>query len=293
MLAEFRSHRSLSVGDALNGITARPALILILIIPVLILTTMVTQAFSYAAIRALEGYWRRGGPMSLAKNMMIWRHHRRRNQLKAARRDAAERAFAHARPVLLGKYPYAVVAALELQAIDKKGPALDPSDDDLFRKLSWRSHCTPWHLAKVDRYADRLKDYPGRPWRTMPTTLGNVLRATEDSLMNAGDDVEGFAMRRREFASARVRLHHDQFRGRMDMYSTLVFVALILAALASGFLVERVPDWQVAVFGVAYLVFAWVCYGSAVASARGYCVALRQMDRKPQPASAFSSPSGP
>ena len=281
LLVQFRSSRSMSVSDALDRITKDPAQILILIIPVLVLTTMITQAFSFAAIRALEGYWARRGPLGWLRSGMIRRHARRRDRLKQRREEAAKEAFAAVRTDLLRKRPYAVVAALELQAIDADVPALSPEDQAVYDKLSWRNTCTPWELAKVDQLDRQLDDYPERPTRTMPTKLGNVLRRTEDSLTHAGRDVQGFAMRRLGLVSARVQTQHDQFRDRLDMYCTLVFVSLVLAIVSAAMLWDRVRWFQTASLAAGFTLFACVCYGSAIASARGYCVALKQMDAAP------------
>ena len=59
LFAQFRSQRSLAVGKALGAITGDVSRVLILLVPVLLLATMLTQAFSYGAIRTLEGYWQR------------------------------------------------------------------------------------------------------------------------------------------------------------------------------------------------------------------------------------------
>src|SRR5437763_1360450 len=99
-LLQFRAQRSLNLADAANAITKHPATVLILALPVLISTTLVTQAFSFEAIRALEGYWRRPGIASLRNPMIRW-HVWRRGRLRSRRRKASAKAFAHARPLLL------------------------------------------------------------------------------------------------------------------------------------------------------------------------------------------------
>ncbi len=117
----------------------------------------------------------------------------------------------------------------------------------------------------------------------MPMQLGNVLRSTEAKLRNAGGDVSSFALRRRGLVDTRIQLQHDQFRTRLDMYCILVFVSILLAALAPLLLI-RVPHGD-ALAAVKWLIpsalfiaLALTSYHAAIASARGYCSILRVMD---------------
>lgn len=117
----------------------------------------------------------------------------------------------------------------------------------------------------------------------MPTQLGNVLRSTEARLKHAGGDVSSFALRRRKLADARTQLQHDQFRTRLDMYCTLVFVALFLAVLSPWLLRdvahghrEDLVRWLMP--SALFLALAFASYKAAVAIARGYCSILRVMD---------------
>lgn len=286
LLAQFHAQNSLSVGVALKAITKHPGQILILVIPVLILTTMLTQAFSYAAIRALEGYWQRRGPAGGLRSAMTRRHAVRRAQLETRRERSARKAFGAIRADLMMVYSFAVVGALELQAVEADVPTLTDADQTIYNATTWRATCKPWDLAKVEQLDLQRADYPLLPSRTMPTKLGNILRATEDSLKHGRDDVQGFAMRRRDLVSPRVQLQHDQFRDRLDMYCTLVFVSVVLAAISGVLLSGSVRWWQTTATAAGFIVFACACYGSAIASARGYCVALKRMDEAPDPVTA-------
>src|ERR1700760_3896342 len=64
VLLQFRSDKSADVLAAVRALTADPVRVLVLIIPLLVIATVVTQAFSFEAIRTLEGYWRRRGLIS-------------------------------------------------------------------------------------------------------------------------------------------------------------------------------------------------------------------------------------
>src|ERR1039457_3012794 len=74
LLLQFRGDKSADPLKAVRALTADPVRVLVLIVPLLVLATVVTQAFSFEAIRTLEGYWHRRGPASLARTLMIKRH---------------------------------------------------------------------------------------------------------------------------------------------------------------------------------------------------------------------------
>src|SRR5262249_34431043 len=106
----------------------------------------------------------------------------------------------------------------------------------------------------------------------------NLIRATEDDLDNAGDDVQGFVLRQRNRVSRRIQIQHDQFRTRLDMYCTLVFVCISLTVITPVALAGRVDVIAIAITTASFAVMAVASYLAAIASAGGYCMALRQMD---------------
>jgi hypothetical protein len=74
ILLQFRGDRSVNVLTAIRTLTADPVRVLVLLVPLLVIATIVTQAFSFEAITTLEGYWRRRGPASFARTLMIQCH---------------------------------------------------------------------------------------------------------------------------------------------------------------------------------------------------------------------------
>lgn len=116
----------------------------------------------------------------------------------------------------------------------------------------------------------------------MPTKLGNLLRATEDDLKNAGGDVRSFVLRQRNKVGKRIQMQHDQFRTRLDMYSTLFFVSLFLTCLTPAILLGRVSAASIGVTAAIFAAMATASYLAAISSAAGYCTALRQMDEATQ-----------
>lgn len=220
-LLQFRAQRSLNFAHAATSLTKDPATILILAVPVLVSSTLVTQAFSFEAIKVLEGYWRRSGITSLIGMLMIRWHVHRKTSLRTRRKKAYARAFANARPRLLE--------------------------------------------AKV---------------RILPTRLGNSIRATEDKLKHVVDeDLEGFVLQQRDNVSRRVLQQHDQFRARLEMYCILVFASGLLTVSAPVLLIGRsIQIWEILTILGGFAAVSFASYQAAIASAKGYCAALKQID---------------
>jgi hypothetical protein len=111
--------------------------------------------------------------------------------------------------------------------------------------------------------------------------LGNLIRATEDRLKNVVDqDLEGFVLQQRVNVSSRVQQQHDQFRARLEMYCILVFVSGLLAAVTPGLLIGRsIRIWEIYAILGGFAAVSFSSYQAAIASARGYCAALKQMDK--------------
>jgi hypothetical protein len=281
-LLQFRAQRSLGLARAATSLTKDPATVLILAVPVLVISTLITQAFSFEAIQTLEGYWRRPVVTSLVRNPMIRWHVYRKTWLRTRRKKACARAFANARPLLLdAKVPHPIVDALEASALGADLPTLAPEYVDRFNRMSWRSRCNAWELARVDYLLNAEESYPPQSSRILPTRLGNLIRATEDRLKNVVDqDLEGFVLQQRVNVSSRVQQQHDQFRARLEMYCILVFVSGLLAAVTPGLLIGRsIRIWEIYAILGGFAAVSFSSYQAAIASARGYCAALKQMDK--------------
>jgi hypothetical protein len=291
LLLQFRADKSANPLKAVGALTADPVRVLVLIIPVLVLTTVVTQAFSFEAIRTLEGYWRRRGVASLARTLMIKRHVRRVSALVNRRKRASEVAYYSAEPkILRANVPPSLVNAMKAQALELEDPPpLTDEERSELGKHNWENWCDAWHIAKIEHLRDAQDDYPLETHRILPTKLGNLIRATEDQLRNTDGEVQGFALRRYADAPRFIQDQHDKFRSRLEMYCTLVFVSASLLILTPPILLFR------SAVGIPATIFITVCFGAlseasylaAIASARGYCSSLREIDN-----SISSSPAG-
>ena len=284
-LLQFRLQGAISLSEALGQAQKAGWALALLTVPILILATLVTQAFSFEAIRILEGYWRRPGPPSWLRSGLIRYQVGRKKRLGSKRIKASVKAFSSARPrLILGKTDPAVIHALECKAIGATNPSAESMTDEQkgsLKALEWWYLCDAHLLARVDLLRAMEREYPRRDSRILPTRLGNVIRATEDGLKRAGDDLEGFALRARPLVSSRVRSQHDQFRTRLDMYCILVFVSAVLTGLSPLLLWPiwvKSHDLWVAAITSLFALLAASSYYAAIASAKGYAAALRQMD---------------
>jgi hypothetical protein len=142
---------------------------------------------------------------------------------------------------------------------------------------TWRDEADAWRLARVDRLLAEYNSYPVDS-RILPTRLGNLIRTTEDKLKEAGGDVRSFVFRQRDKVSRRVQVQHDQFRTRLDMYCTLVFVSMFLMLIAPAVLAGRIGVAATAITIGCFAVMSVASYLAALASASGYCTTLMQMN---------------
>ena len=285
ILLQFRSARSANLLDAVRELTADPVQVLVIIIPLLVIAAVVTQAFSFQAIRALEGYWPGRGPVSFARTLMIRRHIHRKKAITKRRLAEVEKALRTAMPaMLMSGIPFPIVKALEAYLSGKEPPQLTSEQREMAVSTQWRSWCDAWRLAKVDHLMNEEESYPDTS-RILPTKLGNLLRATEDQLRHTDDDLQGYALRRYEMAPRQIQIQHDVYRTRLEMYCTLVFVSGSLMLFTPIALLGRVNVAALAITFASFAVMAVVSYLAALTSADGYCFALRQMDES-FPASA-------
>jgi hypothetical protein len=280
LLLQFRSDKSVDLLKAVQALTADPVRVLVLIVPVLVLATVVTQAFSFEAIRTLEGYWR--GLASVARTLMIKRHVHRARTLTKRRQRACEIAYYTAEPrILRDNISLPVVHAMKAQALELDDPP--PLTDEERRELdkrNWENWCPAWHIAKIEHLRDAEEDYPLETHRILPTRLGNLIRATEDQLQNTEGDVQGFALRRYAGAPRLVQVEHDRFRSRLEMYCTLVFVSASLLILTPLVLFRSgIEIAAIVIISACFGALSEASYLAAIASARGYCSALREMDK--------------
>lgn len=294
VVVQFAAQGAIDLGLAIDDLMRDKWTVVLLAVPVLVMATLVTQAFSFESIRALEGYWHRRGLATWARRILISHQSRRKRSIRTERLRRSHEAFLDSRAAWLDRgFSAPLVNALERASRDEDPldttECINETDLAKLQHLNWRTRCSPVEMAEIYYLSKAEEEYPAEH-RLLPTRLGNIMRATEDRLTGASDDVEGYALRRREHASPRVQLQHDQFRTRLDMYCTLFFVSLLLAlftlvvlgvwvAYPSGWALTDVA-WTIGL-AAALGALAWASYLASIASARGYLTALVHMDEAP------------
>ncbi len=266
---------------------------LTLIVIAIVVTTMLSQAFSFGAIRRLEGYWGASKfALILARKGSNWQSRVRRGLSKQHDR-AIQAAWVQVHQAIRStqrgglskdreksvlesplakletppKFTAAMTAKLKERIVGVAASRRLSADQALtVRGFDWEAYVDRETLHTLRSAENRLRDFPQSASHVMPTRLGNVLRRAEDA--TGQEDVEQFVERVFDRLPFSLQLSHDQERSRLDLYCAMVFIlwfAVVPASLAF------VPLWQawpacvlVAVAG------SWICYSAALASARHY-----------------------
>jgi hypothetical protein len=263
----------------LGGVVAALGLVAVL--------TLLTQAFSFEAIRALEGYWGTGARVERLAEKSRRRHLERRKRivenLRTATTDAWESAAAaikakNAAVEAIGREPPftpPVVEALRVKALRGRRPPLTEAEQLLVMRTDWRSLADGELLRRRVGLMKRLEDYP-IPRHVLPTRLGNVLRHFEDKTEH--QEVESLVEDRWDRLPFSLKLRHDELRGRLEIYCSMVFVAAFVGVFAAIRFAGSHPPYALAacVIAIAGMVFF---YNAAVASARAYGPLLRRIAR--------------
>lgn len=250
----------------------------VVLIVLIVVMTMLTQSFAFEAIRVLEGYWGPFLPLEWLTDLCSLRfcwtarylNWRRGRLLQAAvvqvecelrkeekaRLDVGEEPFFT--EVRLGHLRRHIVEEEELDDVDDRTRRW-------VRNHPWRRDLKATTSRRLTNVETRLRDYPD-PTRVLPTRLGNVIRRHED---NTGErNLESFVQRVWSRLPFSLQVQHDEYRARLDLYCTMVFVFPVLAALA---VVRLYPYRPYAITAVVVMaVLCWWIYRAGIASARAW-----------------------
>lgn len=243
----------------------------VLLSMVIVVCTMVTQAFSFEAIRVLEGYWGAGDRAEkiAARRCKKFEAHKSaleskyESLTKAAWRDV-ESSIAKQKP----RFTRAMTNKLRERITGEAATGtLGHTNQERVMAYDWEAHVDQGVLRRLRNVEKRLADYPRDSSRIMPTQLGNVLRRYEAE--TGAGDVEGFIERVYQRLPFSLQLSHDEQRARLDLYCSMVFVLWFCALVATA----RFGWWDwpyTATFVGAAGVASGVAYRAAIASARYY-----------------------
>lgn len=285
LLVQLHQRNYMDIPDAVHSLATQPWGIIIIMIFALVLVTMVTQAFSFQAIRFLEGYWSSGFPFDRLLACGVRMQLKRRNKLRKKSKKVEQQAFESARPGLLQGKDREYIGVWEDSVYEvprKNRPERNKALIAAATDADWRPRADPGSVAVFDRCKSRLDNFPANNHRLLPTRLGNTLRSSEDSLGLEGRVLEGFVMENYAKIPARLMVQHDQFRDRLDMYSNLVFVFFLLAFASVPLLYGSVAEaaWMASIGGLlTFILLAYLSYRAAISSAEAYGTILVTISR--------------
>jgi hypothetical protein len=265
--------------QAMGAIKVGGALLLFIAVVVL---TIFTQAFSYEAIRVLEGYWGTGRPLRWYARWRCDRFESRAarlrrtyKQLTAAAWDDAEAEINHQQRKaidsgmldkdLLSWTPN-MLAWLGGQLKGQRTVVDIGADRAAALDIPWQRFAHPDFFRRQVNIDKKSRDYP-RAGRCLPTRFGNVMRAHEDA--TGRSPVETFVLDLYDSLPVTLRVQHDEWRNRLDLYASMIYVEVLVTAVAILRLVQNHAAYALGAALVG-LALVWLTYRAAVASARLY-----------------------
>lgn len=221
-----------------------------LVVAVILLIALLVQPFQRPLVRMMEGYWAESCRCPAWLSLMA-RHHQTRRYDKLSNL---------ASPSCDGDDPPRGLDGLYVS---------HAKEPDLLL-AEWRAFDEFRHSTAMVQLVSR---FPQKE-RILPTALGNVLRAAEDSAgQRYGLDTVTLWPALYSVLSPAVRDVVDDQRDQMDVAARLSAV-LLLCALASAGLLWSYPYWMLG-FVAAALIGAYLAYRAAVTAAEGYGVMLK------------------
>lgn len=249
---------------------------IMLLVVIIVVATMITQAFSFEAIRFLEGYWGLNRRIDRLTGWLCSRQQKRLTTLSAQhttlKKAAWKQARAGARKSNLSKPMIAHLTQIILGTYAKL--SLTEDEKAKLADFDWQSHVGVDTLRALRNVEKRLADYPRELSYVMATRLGNVLRRHE---VETGEkDIETFVERVFHRLPFDMRLSHDEQRARLDLYCSMVFVLWLSAVVAFARFGWWAWPYTVVIVPVC-LLGSYVAYRGAVASGRYYGALLEEI----------------
>jgi hypothetical protein len=285
VLLQMRALNTGNPGMAIGQLAEMSLGAVVVVLFALVLGTMVTQAFEFEAIRVLEGYIDvRLRLVQLLVDNRIRRHGRKRKWLQDLHESCRSEAFRLAKAQMAEDgFPAGMIAAIESKAMSVPiAVEVTEAERAAADGFNWHTLVPADLLYKLSSLDTRLGYYP-EEHRLLPTRLGNVLRATEDKVSVDDGGLEGFVIRHHDDLPSMVRDTHRDYRTRLDMYCSLTLVFGLLTGFSPLALWGATPVWAMLIALTANAFMMIVAYEAAVASARGYAVALLEVDRVANP----------
>jgi hypothetical protein len=205
----------------------------VVIVAAIIVLTVVTQAFSFEAIRTLEGYW---GTIEIVEGLAGRRRAHfatKKERLDDAYQSLTNAAWDTARTVLSERQArlhtqrlsaaqlreQAIYTPNVLALVESRIRGQEPTfratkqEREKARSIRWEEEADPELLRRRVNV-----DYPVSN-RTLPTRVGNILKAHEDAARQP--DIESFVQRVFDDLPVSLQMDHDEQRTRLDLYCSI------------------------------------------------------------------------
>jgi hypothetical protein len=271
----------------LSDVGLGEALMLVVLVIVL---TMVTQAFSYGTIRVLEGYWGSGERLQKIADRRCDDFRERRTTLETRKATMIDEIWNRVRRWLELREDEAVAAGKpaplspdQIRFLRQRITgvrttySLTPEEKEAVRQLAWQSEVDPNLLRRLRSLELALADYPA-PHEMMPTLVGNILRRHE--LLAVGrTPVPSFVQERFHRLPQQIQEEHDEQRTRLDLYSTMLGV--VGAVSVAGMVRLMLHPYYVVGIAVLGALAAVAVHRATVATARAYGNLLLVIARQP------------
>ena|ERR1022692_699687 len=281
-----------AIGDAFSAMTRIGFSGALLLFAAVIVLTILTQAFAFGALLALQGFW---GALPLVE--WVAKHRckhfdKKRKNLEKRYENLTEEAWYAAR---------SEIEKQQAQAIDRhdddvdvlgwtpnmlsyldarltgRTPGAEPTVDERqrARDIPWKYYASSDLLRRRANLETRLDDFP-ESRRTMPTQLGNVLRFYTDQIEQ--ESVETFVLEVYDRLPPYLRAQHDEQRNRLYLYCSMVLVIALIIVVTIALLGLHHLGYAISaiVLGVTAM---WLTYRAAIATARVYGLYLRSISK--------------
>jgi hypothetical protein len=264
----------------------------IIVLVSVVVLTMVTQAFSFEAIRLLEGYW---GTKPRLERLADRRSDHYRSVAKSLDdlvKDIKEKAWVDVERGLLQARKEAMkegktaefseeLTHLTEASFKAGDPHRKPTDAEVQKIVgfldsrAWEGYVEANTLRRLRNAEKQRRDYPSAK-SILPTRLGNVLRSYEDA--TEIELLEPYIEDNFDALPKSLQESHDQRRARLDLYCSMVLVCAVFVALAIAILWGEYP-YQVGAVLLGLMAIL-LNYRAAIASARSYGSILGSIVRR-------------
>jgi len=255
----------------------------LLLFSAVIVLTILTQVFAFDAILMLRGFWGtlRVVEWAAKRRCMHFSHQYIRLEKRYSRLN--EKAWNAARSEIEKQQTQAIDRQADDARVREWTPGmlsylgavltdritevkLSPGERGGALKIPWHKYAPPDLLRRQINLDRRRQDFPALS-RIMPTRLGNILRAYEDRLDS--ESIPTFVLDIYDHLPPHLRAQHHEWRNRLDLYCSMVFVIALITVVAATLLGPQ--HWQYSICSALAGVLAmWLAYQAAIATARTY-----------------------